>query len=427
MWWLIVSTFETILPSNATPLELALERVTAFPDLSIDALASLTDPRKIDARFLPWLAFRFAVDFWNDEWSEEKKRDVIAQQFDLHRLKGTEAGIAGMLEIVDSHLRQTLTFPQRAFASASITKEQRNAWLARMPQIRIYFATEKGVIGADAFAGSDGRKDGAFAGAAFARFDAAAGIYGRRAVLRNPDGTEVSLLRSTLETTIETRTAVEIDRLHIPGDSGPASFVGRFYGHGFMTTKNKPASVVTFSLDRTYDAARSTLHLDTVHPGLDPVDVKYERYADRLARGPALFCGDFPRQRFVMADAAANHIYDRVFLHDKTVDVPWVKAHSFADHTRLGITPFKAELLVEARSKRVRRGGYAGLGICGRSFAISENLTKTKLAYAAIRRSKAARDRLKVETQTTRPLTFGDSFKFGDGKKFGSKVRNRLR
>lgn len=419
--------FETILPNNASQLERDLERVTAFPDLPIDALANLTDPRRIDARFLPWLAFRFSVDFWNDDWSEEKKRDVIAQQFDLHRLKGTEAGIAGMLEVVDAHLRQTVTFPQRAFASGVITKAQRNAWLGKMPQIRIYFATEKGRIGGDDFAGSDGRSDGAFVGHGFARFDAAAAIYGRRAVLRYPDGSEIKLRRSTLETVRETRNAVEIDQLHIPGKAGPAAFVGRFFGHAFVTVKNKQASVVTVSLDRAYDADRSTLHLDTVSPGLDPIDVKYERYADRLPRGPALIAGDFARQRFVMADDAANHIYDRVFLHDKTVDVPWVKAHSFAGHTRLGISPFKAELLVEARSKSSPRGAYVGLGFCGRSFAIKENLTKTKLAYAAVRRSKSARDRLKVETKTTRAITFGDSFKFGDGMKFGSKVRNRLR
>lgn len=422
-----MSTFETILPSNASPLELDLERATAFPDLPIDGLASMVDPWKIDARFLPWLAFRFSVDIWSDDWSEEKKRDVIAQQFDLHRLKGTKAGISRMLEIVDSHLIQAVRYPQRAFASGAITKEQRNAWLARMPQIRIYFASARGAAGADGFVGADGRGHGAFAGHTFARFDAAEGIYGRRAMVRYPDGSETPLRRSTVETTTETLASADIDQLHVPGKAGPALFVGGFVGHGFVTVKNKQASIITYRLDRTYDAATSSLHLDTVMPGLEPIDVKYERFADRLTRGPAVFVGDFAGHRFVMADDAANHIYDRVYLHDPSVDVPWTKAHSFANHTRLGISKFRAEIQVEAKSEKRPRSAFGGVGYCGRVFATSENLTKTKLAYAAVRRSKAARDRVKMDTQTTRPITFGDGFALGDGIKFGSKVRNRLR
>jgi hypothetical protein len=296
-----------------------------------------------------------------------------------------------------------------------------------MPQIRIYFANYRGEAGPSAFVGNDGRARGAFAGHAFARFDAADAIYGRKAVLRYPDGREIALRRSTLETTTETRASADIDRLHMPGEAGPAVFIGGFNGRGFFTKKNKQPAIITYRLDRTYDASVSELHLDTVAPGLEPIDIRYERFSDRLPRGPAAFIGDFAGHRFAMKDDAANHIYDRVFLHDPTVDVPWTKAHSFANHIRLGIAKFRAELQVEAKSKGRPRASYAGVTFCGRGFATKENLTKTKLAYAAVRRSKAARDRVKVETQTTRPFTFGDGFKFGDGIKFGSKARNRLR
>ncbi|NKW09412.1 phage tail protein I [Ochrobactrum tritici] len=84
-----MSTFESILPNYATKLERDLEQVTAFAELPIEELANALDPWKIDIRFLPWLAFRFAVDFWNDDWSEFQKRDVVARQFNLQRLKGT--------------------------------------------------------------------------------------------------------------------------------------------------------------------------------------------------------------------------------------------------------------------------------------------------------------------------------------------------
>ncbi|NKW09411.1 hypothetical protein HGG76_05800 [Ochrobactrum tritici] len=49
-----------------------------------------------------------------------------------------------MLEVVDSSLREVIHYPRRAFASAVISKQQRDAWLERMPQIRIYFANYQG-------------------------------------------------------------------------------------------------------------------------------------------------------------------------------------------------------------------------------------------------------------------------------------------
>lgn len=422
-----MSTFETILPSNAGPLELALERATAFPELPISALADLSDPADIDSDFLPWLAYRFATDFWLDEWDEETRRDVLKQQFDLHRLKGTEEGTRRMLALVGARLVQTITYPQRIFAMGSITKEQRNAWLARMPQIRVYLVSAKGKKEADAFAGADGRRKGAFAGNLFARLDRGAALYGRKAVLRSADGVEVTLRRSTVETVTETKTAVQADRIHIPGEAGPALFVRGFAGRGFATSKNKQASIVTYSLDRTYDSVRSTLHLDTVAPGLTPIDVKYERVSDIGTAGPSLFVGRFLRNTFVTDDDAEQHLYDRVYLHDDTVDAPWSRAHSFVGHARIGMAPYRAEMLIEARSKTIRRATYSNRVFIGRVFAVSENLQKTKLAYAAIRRSKAARDRILVDTQTVRARTFGDGIPMDGSFSFGDHVKKRLR
>lgn len=423
-----MSTFESILPNYATKLERDLEQVAAFAELPIEELANALDPWKIDIRFLPWLAFRFAVDFWNDDWSEFQKRDVVARQFNLQRLKGTEAGISGMLEVVDSSLREVIHYPRRAFASAIISKQQRDAWLERMPQIRIYFANYHGKADLATFPGLDGRKRSSFACHAFARLDAGAAIYGRRAVIRYPDGREVPMRRSNPEVSAETGQTFELDRVHVSGEAGPAIFIRRFAGHGYVTRKNKPAEIVTYSLDRTYDTDKTDLHLDTVAAGLDPVDVRYQRFSERVPRKRnAVFAGDFAGKHFVMADDGANHIFDRIFLHDKSVDVPWIKAHSFAGHARLGIAPFHAELLVEARSSKRPRAGYSGYTYLGRGFATKENLSKSKLAYAAVRRSKAGRDRIKVDTQTTRVRTFGETFKFGDDVKFGSRVQNRLK
>ncbi|OHV85806.1 phage tail protein I [Ensifer sp. LCM 4579] len=420
-----MSTFETILPSNAKPLELDLEKATAFLSiLGLEDLGDLTNPRAIRADLLPWLAYRFSTDIWREEWSAEKRRDVVAQQFDLHRLKGTAEGIRRMVELVDAEIKQIIVPPKRIFAMPAIGKAARNAWLARMPQIRVYLANNKGTIGADAFGGVDGRARGAFAGRAFARLDRAAAIYGRRAVIRQPDGTETNVRRSEVETTVQQRTAREFDRIHIPGKIGPALFAGGFVGKGFVTKRNKQAEIVTFSLDRQYDAVLSELHLSTVSPGLDPVDVKYSRVSDRWRPGPALYARRF--KGFAIPDRAAEHLYDRIFLNDPAVDAPWVRAHSYAGHARIGMPAFRADMLIKKMSKKQRRAGFAGHTFVGRSFSTKEDLTALKMIYAAVRRSKAARDRVFVDTQTLRRPVFGDGIPLDGTFKFGQSAKRRL-
>lgn len=421
-----MSTFETIIP-HTTKLERDAEKVTAFPELGINGLGSFVDPEKVDARFLTWLAYRFSADIWDEGWTEEKKRDVIAQLFELHRLKGTEEGIRRALRLVDATLLETVRFPQRAFAMRPVTKEQRDAWLARMPELRVYLKSERGTRGGDAFARSEGRGPANFAGHSFARLDRADAIYGRRAVVRYPDGREVSVRRSTVVEVTDTKVATVYDRIHIPGEAKPALFVGGFIGHRFVTRRNKTAQIITYALDRTYDAKKSELHLSTAAPSLTPIDVKYERVSEAGVAGPSLFVGQFLRNKFVTDDEAEFHLFDRIRLQDPDVDAPWARAHSFANNVRIGMKPYHAELLVESKSKRIRRAAYANRSFFGGVFSTKENLQKLKSVYAAIRQSKAVRDRVLVDTQTLRRRTFGDGIPFDGSFKFGDRVRKTLK
>jgi len=62
-----MSPFETILPPSSTQFEKNLEQAASFSQLPIAQLADLVNPWKIDARLLPWLAYRFALEIWQDE------------------------------------------------------------------------------------------------------------------------------------------------------------------------------------------------------------------------------------------------------------------------------------------------------------------------------------------------------------------------
>lgn len=83
-----------LLPSNATPLERALDDVLgAGIDGLTHPIRDLWNPAAIPAEFLPWLAWAASVDEWDDDWPEATKRQAIADSFEIHRRKGTPGAI----------------------------------------------------------------------------------------------------------------------------------------------------------------------------------------------------------------------------------------------------------------------------------------------------------------------------------------------
>lgn len=66
-------------------------------DLSVP-LRDLWNPDACPVKFLPYLAWAFSVDSWDEDWSEEEKRSVIGEAFWLHQRKGTVAAIRRVIE-----------------------------------------------------------------------------------------------------------------------------------------------------------------------------------------------------------------------------------------------------------------------------------------------------------------------------------------
>ncbi|MFM2909173.1 phage tail protein I, partial [Klebsiella pneumoniae subsp. ozaenae] len=61
-------------------------------DLTVP-LRDLWNPETCPVKFLPYLAWAFSVDRWDENWSEAEKRSVIGEAFWLHQRKGTVAAI----------------------------------------------------------------------------------------------------------------------------------------------------------------------------------------------------------------------------------------------------------------------------------------------------------------------------------------------
>lgn len=85
----------TLLPSNAS----ALERAAALADARVSAtpvpVRDVWNAQACPPTLLPWLAYAWRVEEWDDAWSIETKREVIAKTLPLKRIKATYGAVQG--------------------------------------------------------------------------------------------------------------------------------------------------------------------------------------------------------------------------------------------------------------------------------------------------------------------------------------------
>ncbi|AMR17284.1 phage tail protein I [Klebsiella quasipneumoniae] len=88
----------SLLPPGSSALERRLAQAcSGISDLNVP-LRDLWNPWKCPVSFLPYLAWAFSVDSWDEAWSEAEKRSVISESFWLHQRKGTVAAIRRVTE-----------------------------------------------------------------------------------------------------------------------------------------------------------------------------------------------------------------------------------------------------------------------------------------------------------------------------------------
>lgn len=88
-----------LLPPNSTQLERDIEGVIDARLSRIEVpIRHLWNPWTCPVWFLPWLAWAFSVESWDSNWSEQEKREVIANSFYIHQKKGTISAIRKVVE-----------------------------------------------------------------------------------------------------------------------------------------------------------------------------------------------------------------------------------------------------------------------------------------------------------------------------------------
>lgn len=88
----------SLLPPGSSALERRLAQAcSGISDLNVP-LRDLWNPWKCPAKFLPYLAWAFSVDRWEETWTETAKRQAVSDAFWIHQRKGTVAAVKRVIE-----------------------------------------------------------------------------------------------------------------------------------------------------------------------------------------------------------------------------------------------------------------------------------------------------------------------------------------
>jgi phage tail P2-like protein len=92
--------YRTLLPPNPTQGEQALEQVMGHAsDQPID-IRTVKSADDCPLELLPWLAWEYAVTYWDENWTEAQKRSVIKSAPKVNKTRGTAGAVKHALEAV---------------------------------------------------------------------------------------------------------------------------------------------------------------------------------------------------------------------------------------------------------------------------------------------------------------------------------------
>jgi hypothetical protein len=447
----------TILPPNATGFERSLE----YPQRRLmDLPVPIRDVWRWDkcpVDLLPWLAWAMSVDIWDPDWPETKKRAIIRDSFELHRRKGTLWCIERYLSFAGAKLIKAIVPPNKAFPGTSMTPTERQAWLNRFPQIRVFRFRDRGVQTYGAFASRGSFKlNKTFLGAGPAHVppetgtatvptffpyqtDAAA-RWGRRAFLWDKGAHFLASGLETPLTTVQRSTvehdgvAVDYEQVLVPGSAVQSLFLGAFAkgnhigpngrkdGRLFPVASTAPTRIVSLRREHEYTAEADVLRQFTLRPSLQPILAFPEHVAEAgTSKAGIQVFGGLPgrwldpetltRKRvksflvgYMPETSSPQRLFDRLYLHDPARLPNGRPPSIYMGNFRLGQPPFTAELSVQVTG---RRSNYEfGRFVYGH--LTTGDRGPLNLVRKAVQRSKAHRDKILIKTQLHRPVTTAD-------------------
>lgn len=87
-----------LLPVGSSALEVAAAQACAAIDMLPVPLRQLWNPDNCPLPLLPYLAWAWSVDRWDETWPESTKRGVVRAAYFVHRHKGTVGALRRVVE-----------------------------------------------------------------------------------------------------------------------------------------------------------------------------------------------------------------------------------------------------------------------------------------------------------------------------------------
>lgn len=94
----LIPSFEEI---QLHALDLSADEAINVLNKEIQSFRNLANPLVCDEKYLPFLAYAFKVDFWDERLEVSKKRSLIKESILLHQKKGTLWAVKRVLQILE--------------------------------------------------------------------------------------------------------------------------------------------------------------------------------------------------------------------------------------------------------------------------------------------------------------------------------------
>lgn len=282
------------------------------------------------------LAWQFHIEGYEFAKDLQEKRKLIKESIELHRLKGTLAGIKKALSISRANLVRVFTPHHRTFLSVSITDQDREKWLAQFPELRITNFAYRG----------KGRGN-SFAGVSYPYFSDAPQRWGIRAYLVK-GGQRIPLKTLSVISKDIRKQAISHVQVRIPGRA-----VGIFYRVKDKHLVKHEASKRLYSvkISQEYQDTETKRELKMLTPSIQPLSVRYKEIAEKGQYCRWLAFVYHLVGHTCMSDANTR-LYKSIRVYDDDVVANTRNAFTHLNTKPISIPPYHAIVHAQIRGRR---------------------------------------------------------------------------
>jgi phage tail P2-like protein len=458
---ILVTAGEDVLYRQATGLEKALADVDAYR-LTVtyaEIIRDQWDPYAIRYANLPYLAWAMGVNLWEDDWDETFRRWWTANQWELKSQRGSLLGTKRFVEAVGGKVVKAIVPPAKFFPTKSYSNDERAAYVARFPQLRLYPFVErvklpwlcypaKFISGLPPDTVKKFTKNGSFTGPTrkfYPTSQTAGGKFTRTATLWDR-GIETPLTFRTVTDLNTKYGATTYDEVMLParlnnhyymGEEGkwplPKDHPLASNKHGIFlgADDGTEARLVRIPRDGRLDLSQAKAIYQTLVPGGELINLQPEYVSEVHPMSKRkLYAAKRPAKQFLSSNApdtlpvppgnpnyltrkflptstAWQFIYERWYILDRNRAPDYRKGYTFMGVARFGIKRYSAELKIQMfrpwRPWFLNTTGYL------RGFLRAPDTKTIQKLRRAVTASMAVRDTVGIDTKVKRVISTNDS------------------